>query len=288
MIVITMTDCPTKLRGELSKWLIEVNTGVFVGNVTTKVREQLWDRTCKNIDKGRATMVFSSPGEQKIDFLVHNTAWEPIDFDGIKLIRRPLKEESHLDATIVEKKAQKKESSKSRKNSQAKTYVAVDTETTGLNPETCMLIEVAATRISDGKIGASFSALIRQNDPLPETVVTLTGITDNELQYSGRNEKEVLEGFTAFVGDSTLICHNAKYDSAVIENALSRCGLAPLKNEIEDTFKIAKRMLKGETSLKLNALADYLKLPHTPTHRALQDSLVTAELYLKLKELKND
>lgn len=90
MIVIMLSDCPPKVRGDISKWLCEINTGVFVGNVSSRVREEVWQRICENIKSGQATMVFSAPGEQKMDFRVHNTTWEPVDLDGIKLMRRPL------------------------------------------------------------------------------------------------------------------------------------------------------------------------------------------------------
>ena len=73
MIVIMLSDCPPKVRGDLSKWLCEINTGVFVGNVSSRVREEVWQRICENIKSGQATMVFSAPGEQKMDFRVHNT-----------------------------------------------------------------------------------------------------------------------------------------------------------------------------------------------------------------------
>ena len=58
MIVITLSDCPPKVRGDLSKWLIEINTGVYVGQVSARVREELWKRICENLHTGRATMVF--------------------------------------------------------------------------------------------------------------------------------------------------------------------------------------------------------------------------------------
>ena len=85
-----MTDCPPRLRGDLSKWLCEINTGVYVGQLSSRVRDALWDRVCKNLQTGRATMVYTTNGEQKMDFRVHNTSWTPVDFDGIKLMRRPL------------------------------------------------------------------------------------------------------------------------------------------------------------------------------------------------------
>ena len=49
MIVITLTDCPPKLRGDLSKWLCEINTGVYVGNLSGRVRDELWERVCSNL-----------------------------------------------------------------------------------------------------------------------------------------------------------------------------------------------------------------------------------------------
>ena len=89
MIVLTMTNCPPKLRGDLSKWLLEINTGVYVGNVNARVRELIWKRVCENIKNGQATLVFPANNEQHMDFYVHNTNWQPIDLDGIKLMKHP-------------------------------------------------------------------------------------------------------------------------------------------------------------------------------------------------------
>jgi CRISPR-associated protein Cas2 len=89
MLVLTLTDCPASLRGDLTKWLLEINTGVFVGQVSARVRENLWERVCGSVKSGRATMVYSAKNEQRLDFRVHNSIWEPIDYDGIKLMLRP-------------------------------------------------------------------------------------------------------------------------------------------------------------------------------------------------------
>lgn len=90
MIVITLTSCPPKLRGDLSKWLCEINTGVYVGNLSARVRDRLWLRVCENLDNGKATMVYSSNNEQHLEFRVHNGDWSAVDFDGITLMKRPL------------------------------------------------------------------------------------------------------------------------------------------------------------------------------------------------------
>ena len=89
MLIIVLTDCPAKLRGDLSKWLFEINTGVYVGRVSARVREELWSRICEYLKHGQATMVYPAAGEQKMEFRVYNTTWEIADYDGIKLMRRP-------------------------------------------------------------------------------------------------------------------------------------------------------------------------------------------------------
>ena len=59
-----MTNCPPKLRGDLSKWLCEINTGVYVGNVSSRVRDAIWDRVCENLKNGQATLVFNINNER--------------------------------------------------------------------------------------------------------------------------------------------------------------------------------------------------------------------------------
>ena len=89
MVVVTLTDCPPKLRGDLTKWLMEINTGVYVGKVSARIREILWTRICENLSQGRATMVYNTNNEQGMEFCVHNSSWKPVDFDGIQLVMRP-------------------------------------------------------------------------------------------------------------------------------------------------------------------------------------------------------
>src|SRR5574344_1445031 len=89
MIVITLTDCPISLRGDLTKWLLEINTGVFVGKVSARVRDNLWKRVVQNVKNGKATLVYSANNEQRMDFRIHHSMNEIIDFDGLKLVMKP-------------------------------------------------------------------------------------------------------------------------------------------------------------------------------------------------------
>ena len=89
MVVLVLSACPAGLRGHLTRWLLEISAGVFVGHVSTRVRDLLWLNVCEMTSGGRALMVFRVPGEQGMDFRVHNHHWTPTDFDGLMLMMRP-------------------------------------------------------------------------------------------------------------------------------------------------------------------------------------------------------
>lgn len=89
MMVLVVSACPPGLRGHLTKWLLEISAGVFVGNVTRRVRELMWEETVGNIGPGRAILVWQSNTEQRLSFLVHGHHWEPVDLEGITLMLRP-------------------------------------------------------------------------------------------------------------------------------------------------------------------------------------------------------
>ena len=139
MIILTMTDCPIGLRGDLAKWLLEISHGVFVGQVSARLRDQLWERIKETTKDGRVSMVFNTNNEQRLDFRVHNSTWEPIDFDGIKLMLRPspsrIKQlgELRLGFSKASKRQMAKRAAKKRDSTYPDTYVVIDLETSGLH-----------------------------------------------------------------------------------------------------------------------------------------------------------
>lgn len=100
MIVVVLTACPVGLRGDLTRWLLEISPGVFVGSVSARVRERLWERITGLVKNGRAIMVFSARNEQHLAFKIHHADWLPDDFDGVQLVKRPAGTEK---ATLVGK-----------------------------------------------------------------------------------------------------------------------------------------------------------------------------------------
>jgi CRISPR-associated protein Cas2 len=89
MTVIVVAACPVGLRGHLTRWLLEIAPGVFVGKISARVRELMWQRVVDMVHTGRAIMVYAANNEQGLAFQVHDHNWEPIDIEGITLMLRP-------------------------------------------------------------------------------------------------------------------------------------------------------------------------------------------------------
>lgn len=291
MVIIVVTNCPPKLRGDLTKWLIEINTGVYVGNVSARVREELWDRVCENIKQGQATMVFSADNEQHMDFRVHNTTWELVDYDGIKLMLHPSveylqkKDSSSLPRIISDAERFqiiKKIGKKQKQKIDPSEFAVIDIETSGLDRNKDRIIEVAAIIISGGIVVKEYNKLIKSDVPLSEEIKELTGITDELLVQEGKEEKTVLSDFVSFVGDRDLICHNASFDINFIQARCSKLEIRPIRNKIIDTLVLARKNNCGAPNYKLETLANYYSLDAKGIHRALFDCYLTFEIFLKL------
>lgn len=88
MMVIVTESVPPRLRGYLSRWLLEVRAGVYVGDYSVRVREKLWNTVTNEIDGGNAVMAWSAPNESGFSFVTAGqNCREPVDWDGVSLVR---------------------------------------------------------------------------------------------------------------------------------------------------------------------------------------------------------
>ena len=87
MLVIVVENVPPRLRGRLAIWLFEVRAGVYVGKVSRRVREMIWDQIEKGIEDGNAVMAWSTNTESGYDFLtLGKNRRIPKEMDGVKLV----------------------------------------------------------------------------------------------------------------------------------------------------------------------------------------------------------
>ena len=165
--------------------------------------------------------------------------------------------------------------------------IAFDTETTGLNwDQDDRIIELGAVEmINHIPTGKTFRQLINPGRKVSEATIRITGITDADLEGKPAFEdSEVVEKFLAFVGDATIVAHNAKFDRGFLNMELKRCGRAPIPEERWiDTVEIARKKYPGAPA-SLDALCKRfdISLESRTLHGALLDSQLLANVYLEL------
>lgn len=296
MTVVVLSDCPPKLRGDLTKWFLEINTGVYVGNVNARVRDEIWSRICDNIKNGRATMVFKASNEQKMDFRIHNSTWEPVDYDGIKLIRRPVitmqtptlvstnqPQWSSKAGRMQTAKTMQKAALKKKKSEHVKDYCIVDIETTGLDYVKDEIIEIGVLKIRDDKVVGRLGILLKQTMSIPTVVKELTGITDQLLECEGIELNEAMKQYRDFIGMDLLIFHNASFDQQFLLQASKKCNMDAIRNKSVDILTLARRNINVE-NYKLVTLAKHFGINTIQSHRAVEDCMLIYGVYIKLKE----
>lgn len=289
MIVITMTSCPPKLRGDLSKWLCEINTGVYVGHVSARVREALWERVCANIEDGKATMVYSFANEQRLEFRTHNTLWEVRDFDGIKLMMRPKQLQDNTgELPAGFSNVSKRRIVNRRKRAHTNTdreWVFLDIETTGLSAENDEIIEIAAIVANEVEVKSTWSVLIKTEVTIPDIVTDLTGITSEMLSNGNMDISSALKHLAEIIKDRTVVCYNKKFDIFFLENAYKKNGLICPIGKVVDVLSLARKRVTNIQNYKLGSLAEYFGITCEKQHRALADCEILYESYLKLNEM---
>lgn len=289
MIVITMTNCPPKLRGDLSKWLCEINTGVYVGQVSARVREALWDRICENIGDGQATMVYSFANEQRFEFRTHNTAWKVRDFDGIKLMMRPKQsQDSEEELPAGFSNASKRRIANRRKKTYINTdreWAFLDIETTGLNPESDEIIEIAVLVANEVEVKSTWSALIQTEVTVPAMITELTGITGEMLCNGNMDIDSALKHLAEIIKDRKVVCFNKKFDINFLESAYEQQGLLFPIGKVVDVLSLARKRVRDIQNYKLGSLAEYFEITYEKRHRALVDCEILYEVFLKLNEI---
>ncbi len=87
MLVIVVENAPPRLRGRLAVWLLEVRAGVYVGNLSRRVRDMIWHQVETGIEEGNAVMVWRTQTESGFDFVtLGKNRRMPVEMDGLKLV----------------------------------------------------------------------------------------------------------------------------------------------------------------------------------------------------------
>lgn len=288
MIVITLTKVPNALRGDLTKWYQEIQTGVYVGNVSARVRDSLWLRIVENIGRGEATMVYNANNELGYQFKTTRHDHQVVDFDGIPLMMHLVAGQSvekhgysnaakFHKARMMTRKVQRQQSHYSDEP-----VVAVDIETTGLDPSKDVIISIAAVKsIPDGQT-SEFSRLIKIDRLLPQKIVELTGITRDMLNEEGVSIVMALSEMKVFIGNSVIVGYNFHFDEMFLKQALIEKDIEGLTNQTTDLMPIVKRTNIFLDNYRLSTVLAAYQIVKLRPHNALSDAKATLALAHKL------
>jgi len=159
-----------------------------------------------------------------------------------------------------------------------RTYIALDLETTGLDPDRDAVIEIGVVRFQGSRVESEWASLVNPGRPLPPFITQLTGISDDMLAKAPRI-KRVIADLAEFVGDLPILGHNIAFDLSFMR----RVGLFGL-NQAIDTYDLASVLLPDAGRYRLASLASSLGIPVPQSHRALDDAHTTRQIFLRLHE----
>lgn len=158
-------------------------------------------------------------------------------------------------------------------------YVIIDIETTGLDPEYCEIIELAAIKYENNKEIARFHSLVKPDYEIDSFITNLTGIT-NEMVKSSPKLSEVILDFYNFIKDEILIGHCVYFDINFIYDALKKENII-LANDYINIMRFSNKILPQLENQKLSTISSHYNVT-LPNHRALTDCVATNECYQKL------
>lgn len=295
--VITLKSVPESLRGDLTKWMQEIDTGVYVGNFNSRIREYLWKRVCRQVGNGEATMSFACRNEIGYDFNTINTRRKVIDFDGLPLVLDPAVKDNSMKlqkgfsnaAKMMHARKKVKAGGKEQSSGafcvpvqekKIKTCIFLDIETTGLRTGEDRIIEIGAVKYEEGK-KTDFQKLICIGSKLPDRIVQLTGITDQMLERSD-TLKEALKELLYFISGYVLVGYNIGFDLKFLNAGLQEYGMPLITNQTIDLIQLVKKEKIFLTDYKLETVLKAYGINENVPHRALQDATLLWKLSSKV------
>ena len=162
-------------------------------------------------------------------------------------------------------------------------FVVIDLETTGFSIEEADIIEIGAVRVEGGIISETYSRLIYPGYFLPRRVTEITGIT-NAMVIGQPTIGEVIGEFMDFIGTNIVVGHNVKQDLKFLDKYTKIYLGKKLKIPHICTLQLARNLFPGLGNYTLHNLADHFGITYKKVHRALDDAMTTAKLFMIMLE----
>ncbi len=166
-------------------------------------------------------------------------------------------------------------------------FVVFDLETTGAKIPPCRITEIGAYRIKNGEIEGSFQTLVNPETPIPPFITQLTGISNRMVRHAPKF-REICEEFLDFIGDSVLVAHNAPFDMRFLNHEVGKIyENYRVANPNLCTVQLSRKLLPQIENHRLHTVAEYYCIFIENRHRAGDDALATAKIFVNfLEELR--
>ncbi len=154
-------------------------------------------------------------------------------------------------------------------------FAVIDVETTGTDPKTADLLEIAVVKVKGGKISDRWSTFVKPSQPILGN--QMHGITDKDVAKAPSAADAAKQAVEA-IGDALVVGHNVIFDLAFLEEA---GGARIDQGRLVDTLTLAREGYPDLQNYKLDTLAGFFGIDLTQNHRALPDAEATANLLLR-------
>lgn len=161
-------------------------------------------------------------------------------------------------------------------------YVAIDIETTGLDPCYDEIIEVGAVRFQNSVAVDSFSTLVKPLNEINDFITELTGIKNEDL-VSSPSLQDILPNFISFIENDILVAHNAHFDVNFLYDACLETCDHILSNNIVDTMRLSRLLLPELKNHRLSTVVRYFEISQDVPHRALHDCVLASRCLSSLQ-----
>jgi DNA polymerase-3 subunit epsilon len=161
-------------------------------------------------------------------------------------------------------------------------FVVVDVEATHERRTPARIIEIGAYRVRGEEILDKFETLINPETVVPRFLTNLTGIS-TEMLLTAPKFADVADDWLNFIGDAVLVAHNANFDLPLMNREIARVFPGcRLRNAHLCTVDLARRLVPRVESHGLDSLVAYFGFEVSRRHRAADDALATARVFLRL------
>lgn len=168
-------------------------------------------------------------------------------------------------------------------------FVVVDVETTGSDPYSNRIFDIACIRVENEKIVDNYYSLVNPHQFIPPFISKLTGVSNKQV-YSAPEPREVFSKVHKFLytKPSIFVAHNASFDFSFVRNSFNRLNLQ-IDLPVLCTLKLARKLLPKDLKKNVGFLANYFFHDIENRHRAYDDCLATVTILNELiKIAKSD